>query len=260
MRSSNRLGSINRRLLACAVSGHGEDSDSIRRWRGVSMAALLHSLPSRRSVTNGRRGGFTIVELLLALGILVVLAAMVVPSFTGLLADRRVARAGDQLRVEMMQARLSAMRSGRTYLMQLQSGTRSVRVRPWVDMNDMTESLDQTGGSSALLQGANVLPGAMRAVDSAAEAREVELPESTTVDNVQVRSSQRSFMIESQTQSESADGWGQPLLFYPDGTTSTAAVTIGSEAVGRVVVLIRGLTGEVTVTEVLAPESGGGAN
>jgi len=116
--------------------------------------------------------------------------------------------------------------------------------------------LDQTGGSSALLTGGNAMAGSMQQVDIEAESREVELPDGVTITSVNVQSSQRSFMIESQMQAEASAGWGQPILFYPDGTTSTAAVTVTSEGVGQVIVLLRGLTGEATATEVLAvPES-----
>jgi type II secretory pathway pseudopilin PulG len=208
---------------------------------------------------GGGSAGFTIVELLLALTILVSLAAVVVPSFTGLLNDRRLARAGDQLRVEMMQARLAAMRTGRIYMLELKVATDEVRLRPWVDMNDMTETLDQTGGSSALLMGGNAIGSTLQAVDVEAESKESTLPESTTVAEVQVQSSPRSFMIDSQARAGAQEGWGQPILFYPDGTSSTAAVTLSSEGVGRVVVLLRGLTGEPSVTDLFSPaESGGG--
>ncbi len=211
--------------------------------------------PMRRS---DRPGGFTIVELLLALAILVTLAAMVIPSFTGLLADRRVLRAGDQMRVEFMQARLSAMRSGRTYMVQLSTETHQLRIRPWVDASDMTEALDQTGGSAALLTGGNAMVASMQDVDVTSKAREVDLPEGVAITSLNVQSSQRSFMIESQVQAEAAIGWGQPILFYPDGTTSTAAVTVTSEGVGQVIILLRGLTGEATVTDVLPiPETAG---
>ncbi len=214
----------------------------------------MRNLDARGVSLGAARRGFTIVELLLALAILVTLAAMVVPSFSSLLADRRVARAGDQLRVEMMQARLAAMRSGRTYLLQLQTGTNSVRIRPWVDMNDMTEAVDQTGSSAALLTGGNVIGGTMQAVDVEQETRTVELPETMVVSDVRVQSSPRSFLIESQTQGEATDGWSQPILFYPDGSTSTAAVTVNSAGAGRIVIVLRGLTGEVTVTDVLAAD------
>lgn len=226
------------------------------------MFVLVRHRPTGRSAASCSRpvrsGGFTIVELLLTLAILVTLAAMIVPAFGSLLADRKVARAGDQLAVEMMQARLASMRSGRTYLFQLRLGSNELRVRPWVDMNDMTESQDQTGGSSALLMGGNVTGGAMQAVDTEGQTRQVELPEEVSVTDVRVQSSPRSFMIEMQAQGDSADGWSQPLLFYPDGTTSTGAVTVTYEAVGRVVVLLRSLTGEVTVSNVLAADPSGG--
>lgn len=208
-----------------------------------------------------RSGGFTIVELLLALAILVTLAAMVVPAFTGLLSDRRVLRAGDQLRVEFMQARLAAMRSGRTYMVQISAGSNQFRVMPWVDANDMTEAIDQTGGSAALLMGGNALAVSMQEVDVAAQTREIELPENVTFTQVNIQSSPRSFLIESQAQADAAAGWGQPIIFYPDGTTSTAAVTMATEGVGQVIVLLRGLTGEATSTDVLpVSDTAGGAN
>lgn len=212
--------------------------------------------PYRR---RGGRSGFTIVELLLALAILVTLAALVVPSFSAVLADRQLSRAGDQLRVEMMQARLVAMRTGRTYLLELKPGSYELRLRPWVDMNDMTETLDQTGGSAALLTGGNLIGGTMQEIDLSAETKESKLPEDTQTAEVRVQSSPRSFLIDSQVQAEAGEGWGQPILFYPDGTSSTAAVTLSSPGVGRVVVLLRGLTGEASVTDLFGPaESGGG--
>jgi prepilin-type N-terminal cleavage/methylation domain-containing protein len=240
-------------IHACKRSGL-----PIRLGMSIRMGLPIRVEHSTRQTPSGR--GFTIVELLLTLAILVTLAAMIVPAFGNLLADRQIARAGDQLRVEMMHARLSAMRSGRTYLLQMRLGSNEIRIRPWVDMNDMTESLDQTGGSSALLMGGTVMGGAMQNVDVEQDTRQVELPEVVTVSDVRVASSPRSYMIEMQTQGESGDGWSQPILFYPDGSTSMAAATIDSEGVGRVIVTLRSLTGEVSVTDVLAPGIGGVGN
>jgi prepilin-type N-terminal cleavage/methylation domain-containing protein len=219
-----------------------------QRWRS----------PQNRRVSADT--GFTLVELLLVLAILAGMAALVVPSFSGLLADRGLARAGDQLRVAMMQARLSAMRSGRTYMMQFRQGSGELRTLPWVDMNDMTEAADQTGASSALLTGGNLVGGTMRAVDIESETRNAELPPATTIAEVNIQSSPRSFLIETQMQAQASNDWGQPILFYPDGSTSTAAVTMQSEQVGRVVVLLRGLTGEPTVTDIFAPIASGGGS
>ncbi len=193
--------------------------------------------------------GFTLIELLLALAMLVVLGGMVLPSIGNLLAQRTLARAGDQLRTEIMQARLGAMRGGRTYLMQANPQTHEVRVRPWVDASDMTETMDQTGGSSALLTGGNVMAQSMQTVDVQAHTRNVDLGDNVQVAGLEVQQTARSAWIQSQMQGELTDGWGPPILFYPDGSATTAAITIMTADVGQIVVVVRGLTGEVIVSD-----------
>lgn len=216
--------------------------------RGGALKKIV--LPS-----EGRRG-FTLVELLLAIAILAGLAAVVIPSFTSLLADRSLQRSGDQMRVEMMRTRLAAMRSGRTYLLQVKPDTGEVRVKPWFDYTDMTEAVDQTGGSQALLTGGNVVAGAMQTEDPETATRMVELPADVLVGSAQIESTPRSFLIDTQLQGESADGWSLPILFFPDGSTSNASITLTHTEAGRIVVRVRGLTGELSVSDVLAAEGG----
>lgn len=200
---------------------------------------------------HGRPAGFTLIELLLVLAILVVLGGMVMPAIGNLMADRTLARGGDQLRTEIMQARLSAMRHGRTYLLQANPQTHEVRVRPWVDASDLTETMDQTGGSSALLTGGNVMAPTMQTVDVDAQTRKIALGDNVQVAKLDVQQTPRSAWIQTQMQTELADDWGPPILFYPDGSTTTAAVTILTPDVGQVTVVVRGLTGEVIVSDVL---------
>ena len=47
-----------------------------------------------------------------------------------------------------------------------------------------------------------------------------------------------------------APGWSQPVLFYPDGTSSTACVILENERGRCIEVSLRGLTAVVTVGEV----------
>jgi hypothetical protein len=79
----------------------------------------------------------------------------------------------------------------------------------------------------------------------------IDLPEDITVEAVGVVSAARSMEIEQLTESDRSEGWSRPILFYPDGSTSTAVVTLSNPKLGRIVVRLRGITGDVTVSEVL---------
>jgi hypothetical protein len=167
-----------------------------------------------------------------------------------LLGDRRVVRAGDQLRVEMTRLRVDAMREGRVMMMEGMIEGSSFRIKPFFSVADSTEALDQTGSQSSLLTGAS--QGVVVAINQDLSAEQtIELPEDVRVVSVGVVSAARATEIEQLTLQNQGQGWSRPILFYPDGSTSTAAITLSHESVGRVVVKIRGITGDVTVSEVL---------
>jgi hypothetical protein len=117
----------------------------------------------------------------------------------------------------------------------------------------MTEANDQTGTTSALMTGGNITAGTMRQIDVEKQSKESQLPAATTLSKIAIKPSERDLLILSQMQMESQNGWSSPILFFPDGSSSTAAITLSYEGVGRVIILLRGLTGEVTVSEILQP-------
>jgi len=55
---------------------------------------------------------------------------------------------------------------------------------------------------------------------------------------------------ESTTMLSAEAGWSQPILFYPDGTTSDARLTVANEQGRYIDVTLRGLTGVVKVSDV----------
>ena len=200
-----------------------------------------------------RRPAFTLLELLLTLSVLAAVAAVAIPQAGLLLGDRRLVRAGEQLRVEMTRLRVDAMRDGRVMMLEGMIEGSSFRVKPFFSIADSTEALDQTGSQSGLLSGATQGVAVTVEVDQEAAESLVELPEDIVVSAVGVVSAARASEIEQLTLADQGEGWSRPILFYPDGSTSTAAVTLSHETLGRVVVKIRGITGDVTVSEVLAP-------
>lgn len=198
-----------------------------------------------------RRSAFTLVELLLVLAVLVALASVALPQIGGLLGDRKVVRAGEQVRIQMTRLRIDAMRQGRVMMMQGMLDSNSIRIKPFYSLSDSTEANDQTGSQVGLLSGAQQATAVAPAIDPDAEGRTIELPEEIKITGVATVSAARAYEIEQATLADQGGGWSRPILFYPDGTTSTAAVTVSHADLGKVVVKLRGITGDATVSEVL---------
>lgn len=203
-------------------------------------------MPARRKDLN--KYGFTLLELLLVLAVLSAIASVVIPQVGWVLGDRRLVAAADQLRVEMTRTRVDAMREGRVMMLEAMVESGELRIKPFYSMTDSTEALDQTGSQSALLSGAQQ---ATVAVATPLETTEqtIELPEDTIVESVGVVSSARSAEIQQQNLSDQSAGWSQPILFYPDGTTSTAIIILKHATHGRLSVKLRGITGDVTIED-----------
>jgi len=199
--------------------------------------------------------GFTLLELLLTLSVIAAIAAVALPQASGLLGDRRLARAADQLQAEMTRLRVDAMREGRVMMLEAMTEGNSVRIRPYYSLSDSTEAIDQTGSQSALLNGATQgVNTAMTTESPEQSGRTIELPDEIQVAAVGVVSAARSAEIEQQNAGSQSAGWSRPVLFYPDGSTSTAIITLMHPTMGQVQVRIRGITGEVRVGEIKAAE------
>ena len=200
---------------------------------------------------SNKNGGFTLLELLLAIVILAALATIAIPGFAMLLGDRRVVRGANQVSVKMTDLRVDAMREGRVMMMQAELETGNIRIKPYFSLSDATEAFDQTGSQSALLNGANQVNTSSAIMLPEGEESEelLELPEDIVVKSVNVVSAARAFEIEQQTQEFGAES-AQPILFYPDGTTSTAAIVLLHPKYGEVTVKLRGITGTVSIGDV----------
>lgn len=196
-----------------------------------------------------RRPAFTLLELLLTLAVLAAIAAVTIPQVGQLMGDRRLVRAGDQLRVAMTRLRVDAMRQGRVMMLEGMVEGTSLRIKPFYSATDSTEALDQTGTQSGMLTGATQGVVTVVSTDESGEET-IDLPEDVVVSAVGVVSAARAMEIEQLNLSSQAEGWSRPILFYPDGSTSTAAVTLSNPTLGKVTVKIRGITGDVTVSQV----------
>ncbi len=203
-----------------------------------------------------QRRGFTLLEMLLVLALLVVLGGLAYPALEQSLANQSLRSAADRLRAEWARARLRAMETGSVQLFRFALRDRRYRVDSLtlegLPRNTLTEDTSLALGSP------------QECADFSSYSTSEQLPEDVTFldGNVQLdlQAAYYALQLQENDAADLADQtllWSDPIVFYPDGTTSTATVTIANGH-GRCVELsLRGLTGVVTVgkpyTNILIP-------
>jgi type II secretory pathway pseudopilin PulG len=187
--------------------------------------------------TGGARPGLTLVEVILVLSLLVIIGAVTVPLLEGTLTRSRLGHGGDLLRAAWSRARLAATQSGQAYAFRFEPRGSRYEIIPLAQLTDpSTRPLEATSVEDTMAEGDE---------DDDARASGDSLPSGVTFADLQVSTS-------SQLQSEQSVGaaWSRPILFYPDGTTSDAVVTLANEEGLTLHVTLRGLTGTARVGEI----------
>jgi prepilin-type N-terminal cleavage/methylation domain-containing protein len=193
-----------------------------------------------------RRTGFTLIEILLVLAIIVAVAALSAPVLRGVIQDTRLRAAGETVRTEWTRAHVKAMKTGRIQVFRYELGGTKYSVQPWIAGDDALESNAQATSSF----------DPPEKQDSANRGEGSELPEGTMFVGGDAVVESRSISIEqaaadaTQFQAE----WSRPILFYPDGSTSDAFVLIANERDVGVRVELRGMTGTATLGEITMVE------
>jgi prepilin-type N-terminal cleavage/methylation domain-containing protein len=157
------------------------------------------------------RRGFTILETMLVLAVMLIIAAIAIPSIDSMYSDVKLTTAADMVRGTWADARARAAEDGVAYRFAVVPQSGRFKVSP------DAEEAPADGGDAPL-------------------SREDSLPGNIT------------FADGSDTSGDSSDGEYQTLIvFYPDGTTRED-VEVGFRGRGsRTFVLrLRGLTGAVT--------------
>jgi len=203
----------------------------------------------RRSRVNGsRRRAVTLIEILLVLTILVLVAASAWPSLERSMADQRLRDAADMVRAEWQHARAEAMSSGVAYQFCYTPEDRTYWIEP---CEDLAGSAD---GSTSIAAGGS------SGTTSAADRR--QLPETITfagghVDRESTETTAADEASSSKDTPLQASGNGEsnvPVVFSPDGTCSSAQVTLRNENDRSVTLSIHGLTAIAVVGEVASAE------
>jgi prepilin-type N-terminal cleavage/methylation domain-containing protein len=198
---------------------------------------------------EGTRDAFTLLEVVLVLALIVVLAALTMPALDGPLATRRLQSAADQVCAAWIRARLWAMDSGQVHVFtcDLEQGT--YRVAPYDGLNGQA--------TNVVGDGVDVdLPRDVHAVVPRSPLSEGHLPENVIFASGQTADAPPMAAGGPSGGALGAAGLaaGAPIVFYPDGTSSTAEVWLLNDRGQAVPVRLRGLTGTAIVGEVVAAE------
>jgi len=192
------------------------------------------------------RHAFTLIEMLLVLVLIVILLALALPAMKGPLASQRLRKSADLLRAKWSATRVKAMRTGRIQAFRFQLDGDRYLVQPWILSDDSLEAndADESAEMPAFAVDEEQLPeGVFFSVeDLLDDARAESLRQREPAGEPLPDTALADFDAGSRP-------WSRPILFYPDGTTSTAEVTLMNDRRRAVTVQLRGLTGIARVGE-----------
>jgi len=198
--------------------------------------------------TPACREAFTLLEIMLTLGIVVALAVLAWPALDRALVRQRLVKAADQVRAAWCRARVDAMESGQSYVFRYKVDGNRFRVR--------ARATEVTAGQELF---GDVLDASTDQSGLTEKNKSRPLPDGVTFLGGETAVDTRAALVISEGDQTNAvaEGWSDPILFYPDGTTSTARLILKNENGRCIELALRGLTGTVTVGEILLVEEVG---
>ncbi|MGW8257711.1 MAG: pilus assembly FimT family protein [Thermoguttaceae bacterium] len=204
-----------------------------------------------------------IIFIIMALCLLVVLAAMSWPALYKSFNNHRLLRAADQIRIQCCKARIKAISTGRTLALRYEINGSKYRLDDQTALvassqaenildplaNDPIQLILSKNSISAgnkalstdpLLFSCLTLPQDVFFIDYEKQINNNAMDNNAeAIDNA---------MINSMASAE--PGWSLPILFYPDGTTSTAHLFLRNTQNRTIELYLRGLTGVLRVGDI----------
>ena len=221
------------------------------------------------------RGGFTMMELILVMALLIMVGALSAPSFVGWAENQRLRKSGDIVQTAWARARIRAMKSGETIVFRYEIGGSRYRVEAWQTPGEMAGFgfADQFGLNNNNSNDPLLLPSAdgddpslanddtglspsPLGLETGLESAEQVLPRGITFVGSEIELDERDLFMRDQLMQDSMPtSWSSPILFYPDGSASQTKLQLTDTSFNRfVLVTLRGMTGLAQVTDILSLE------
>lgn len=219
----------------------------LRRVRIRTTNTLLRARPDRRA--------FTLLEVLLVLAILAALAGLAAPTIDSMITSRKLSVAADQIANDLAEGRVRAIQTGQTQVFEATLGGRNYTVKPWLMASD---EINASAGatittSTGLTLDTSAEPGGgVSTSQSSGETKQQELDDYVQFIAVETLMDTRSAAaIQTETgglpaASGAAGSTSNPVLLYPDGSSTTAQIILVDQKGRRMVVQIRGIVGQLS--------------
>jgi type II secretory pathway pseudopilin PulG len=177
------------------------------------------------------------MELLIVMAIIVVVFAIAMPLIQKPLARREIQEAAFEVRKKLSHGLIDAMSSNHAYAFQYLCGSGQYRLAP---ADDTSASPGETASPS----------GDQSATVNAADSPRPEsgsLPDGIRFQPDNTPDPEAGSPADQGAAQNSGDSWSDPIMFYPDGTTSDARFIVTSARGYSVHVTVRGVTGNVVL-------------
>ena len=204
---------------------------------------------SRRVYSAGRRG-FTMIELLLVLGVIAVIIAVAWPNVIRLTGQQRLLESGEKVRSLAASARIHAIESGLVYQFRYEPGGRRFVVIPFErEFESVSPDARGTGSSTGLgrfSKASGLLP---EGVSFTAPTLMGTTSGTPSASGGQKLSGDVFSGLPDAAKLEQAS-WSGPILFQSDGTGTDVSFELVDRRNQRVTLTVRGVTGAVTVSRI----------
>lgn len=197
------------------------------------------------------------------LALLVVIGSMVTPVFTGSFANIRLRRAGDQLVASWSQARKLAIETGVVYQFRFTPESGEYRIEPWLGetlQSGVAGATTTASGAASTASAASATSSPSSSTTSSSTVADDEETPTALPTDVTFYAGQLA-AADPLTQERRVDAMVErggeestPILFYPDGTTSEAAVVLTNDRKEYVRVALRSLTGVGRTSSVMTSD------
>ena len=187
-----------------------------------------------RTKDRNDRVGFTLIEMIMVVAILILIAALSIPAVSRSFSSQKLNKSVDLVRTQMNRARIKALKTGEVYGFFYEPQGTTYRIAEFnAQAQDIIENGSGNRNDDDEIRSSNY------------DYDEDRLPRDVKFVGHSIQDDARAKMVISETNLDTGQLF--PILFYPDGTSQNATLVLENRDGDLMSVILRGLTGTTRV-------------